>query len=191
MNPQCQSQVAFLDWEKASIPCTMFTTPYIMPGMVRGCFVIDSLLLSTLECLYSDCCWSVLNYYMNETYYALDTGVSWLNTHPLVYEPNSSRFAPNTSLNSIVNQMMIDRWSFSSSFAQYYETCAPTYCTYSDTAPTKDFVGILITLVSIISGLTVTLRIITPLFAKCAFYFLQPTIRRQRRGNHKLDASYS
>jgi hypothetical protein len=188
-DPQCQSPVVFYDWQTASIDGHYFTAPYVVPGMMKGCFVIDSLLLSTLECFYSSFCLSVLYYYIDEVRYNSleDTGISWFDAFPLVYEQTSCRFTPNTSLQIIVQGMMIEQWNVSTSFDRYYDTCTPTYCTYSDTAHTKNFIGILITLVSTISGLTVTLRIITPLLVKFVFYLLQPKVKKQQRGNYKSD----
>ena len=41
-----------------------FEAAYIVPGSTVGCFPVDSLLLNTLECLYSDSdCLSMLLYY--------------------------------------------------------------------------------------------------------------------------------
>jgi hypothetical protein len=176
-DPQCQSSI---------FPSVASDT---VPGIVAGCFVIDTLLLSTLECLYLEVCISVLYTYMDETVDQESTGIMWINAHLLIDEEESSPFAPDTSLEIIVKQMMIEQWNSSFYFDRYYDACAPTYCTYSDTAHSKNFVGILITLVSTISGLVVALRIITPQFIKLALYILQLKVkrrrrRRRRRGNY-------
>ena len=180
-NPDCQSPVIGPDWHTEQIECVASDT-YYMPGMVQGCYVIDSLFLSTLECLYSTCCLSVLYYYMNATYSTLNTDSSWFDARPLVYDPTSSRFAPNTSVDGIVRQMMIEEHSSSSSFEQYYETCAPTHCFYPVSKHKKNFAEISITSISTLSGLTVALRIIAPLLVKSSLHLLQPKIKRERRG---------
>ena len=183
-NPDCQSPVFFPAYDYSQINCLTSSYPYEIPGMVQGCYLIDSLLLSTLECLYSTCCLTVLHYYMSKKYSELDTGIPWFQPDLLVYEPTSSHFAPNTSFDSIVGQMMIEEPSLSPSFDHYYETCAPTHCSYSISKHKKNLAEILITLISTLSGLTVALRIITPLLVKSTLYLLQRKIKRERRGKY-------
>ena len=87
----------------------------------------------------------------------------------------------------MVEQMMIEQWKTSASFDLYFATCAPTQCTYSDTTHTKDSVGIVITLVSTVSGLTAALRLIVPLLVRFAFHLLQPRNRKKpesKRARH-------
>ena len=149
---------------------------------------MDSLLLSTLECLYSECCLSVLYYYMNQSLH-LDTSAEWFQAHPLMNEQTTSRSSPNTTVATIVKKMMIEAWNGSSSFDRYFETCSPAQCTYSDTKQKKNSVGIVITLISTISGLTAALRWITPLLVRLALRLLQPRIRSEREGISTLDAT--
>ncbi|CAF1152034.1 unnamed protein product [Adineta steineri] len=188
-NPQCQTQVLAPDWQTIVIGGHNLSGPYAMLGMVAGCFTIDSFLLSTLECFYSNFCLSILYYYMNNTiqHPDIDFGVSLIDVSPLVYEPLMSLFPPNTTLRSIVQQMMVEQWNPLFLFDNYYETCAPTYCTYTQTVRTKTFVGVVITFVSTISGLTVALRLITFQLIKFIFRMLQPKVKRQKQGNYKED----
>ncbi|CAF3744343.1 unnamed protein product [Adineta steineri] len=186
-NPQCQSQVLLPDWQTIVIGGHNLSGPYTMPGMIAGCFTIDSFLLSTLECFYSNFCLSILYYYMNETKYGSyqDYGISLIDVLPLVYESLMSLFPPNTSLKIIVQQMMVEQWNSLLSFDNYYETCSPTYCTYTQTVRTKTFVGVVITFVSTIGGLTVALRLITVQLIKFIFRIFQPKVQRQNQGNYK------
>ncbi|CAF1074494.1 unnamed protein product [Adineta steineri] len=186
-NPQCLSQVVLSEWQTTVINGQNLSGPYTMPGIITGCFTIDSLLLSTLECFYSNFCLSILYYYMNSTQYDLNTdfGVSLIDVPPLVYEPLMSSFLPNTSLQIIVQQMMVEQWNSSILFDKYYETCSPTYCAYTQTVRTKTFVRVLITFVSTIGGLTVALRLITFQLIKFIFRMLQPKVKRQKQGNYE------
>ncbi|CAF4180146.1 unnamed protein product, partial [Adineta steineri] len=186
-NPQCQSKVLLPDYPPVVIGGHNLSGSYMMPGMIAGCFTIDSLLLSTLECFYSNFCVSILYFYMNYTQYDFNTdfGVSLIDVHPLVYEPSMSSFPPNTSLKIIVQQMMVEQWNPLILFDHYYETCSPIYCTYGQTVRTKTFVGVTITFLFIIGGLTVALRLIIFQLIKFIFFILQSKVKRQNQGNYK------
>ncbi|CAF1332856.1 unnamed protein product [Adineta ricciae] len=178
LDTQCQYAVTFYDWQNFSM-----IEPYIVPGMTVGCFVFDSLKLSTLECFYSNFCLSLFYYYINQTMLKSDTGVEWFKAFPLVYDEKSTQFAPETSLEIIFNKMMMEQWSISLSFDQYYVQCAPIYCTYSRIESTRSFMTIITTFISLISGLTAALHFITPQLVKAIFFFflIQPRIEEQRQ----------
>jgi hypothetical protein len=173
-DPHCQSPVAPGIW----------FTPYIAPGMFEGCFVVDTLLRSTLECFYSDSCLSVYYYLINLTLNIIDTDIEWFNVHPLIYDEMSTRFALNTPLLVIVKEMMVEQWNPSLSFDRYYEDCAPKYCMYTQTVDTYSLIDVIIKLVSIIGGLTVALRLLTPGLVKIVIHMLKPKVKRQPKGNH-------
>lgn len=161
-----------------------------MPGMTQGCFTIDTFFLSTLECFYSNCCLSVLYFAIHQLYDPLNTNIPLVEVKPLLSDVRpSSRFPPNTSLESITEQMMIEEWNLSYSFGQYYNSCAPSSCTYSRTQHAKNFGQIVIMLISIISGLSSVLRSITPLVVKIIWKLFQPKVneQQQQQGNNKLN----
>ena len=182
-NPDCQSPVAFLELNSSRINCATFTASNIMPHMVKGCYLIDSLLLSTLECLYSECCLSALYYHANVSYTLINTDVLWFHAHPLTYDQTPTRFPPNMTVGMILKKMMIEEWKPSSSFDRYFEACGPTRCTYSDITDTKNFVGIVITLISTISGLTAALRLTTPTLVWLTFYLFEFKSKKKPEGN--------
>lgn len=93
---------------------------------------------------------------------------------PLVNDPSSSQFSPNTTLLVIVRQMFIEGWDVSFSFEQYYGKCSPSTCKYSTTARKKDFLSVLLTLVSMIGGLSVGLRTATPTLVNTILDFFKP-----------------
>jgi hypothetical protein len=145
--------------------------------------MIDSILLSTLECFYLDTCLSIYYHYIVSSRLTMqETG--WFMVRPLIYNEASDHFTPNTSLSVIVKRMMVEQWDSVYSFEQYYEACAPTYCTYTEATRINGFAEIIIKIVSTIGGLTVALRLITPHFINFIFYLLTPKVRKQRRGNH-------
>ena len=69
------------------------------------------------------------------------------------------------------------------SFRDYYQICAPSYCIYSEIKQAKTFIQLMVTLISLISGLIIVLKLITPVFVKIVLRLLQPKITKPERGN--------
>ncbi|UJR11884.1 hypothetical protein I4U23_016063 [Adineta vaga] len=93
-----------------------------IPGMFGGCYPINSVLQSALECFYNQTCMNILQ---------VGFGGS----------PNETRFPIlNSSLNSkdetienIVKRLMVDNWQVNVNYSAYFNACALTFCTYEYT----------------------------------------------------------
>lgn len=138
---------------------------YIVPGSISGCSNFDSLLFSQLLCFYStsDCFSILMSYIKNNYYYNLEDPIPpWFDPRPLVYNPTTSRYPPNTSVSDIVKQIMIETWNTSYSFKTFYDLCAPKSCFYSEEIRKNTIFSTIIILLSVLGGLTISLRLITP-----------------------------
>ncbi|UJR06811.1 hypothetical protein I4U23_011098 [Adineta vaga] len=191
IDTQCQRPLLIRNVDKLNILAQSSNNPlpsigrYMPPGIFKRCFTTESLLVSTLECFFSGFdCMPVILYNLNQ----LDssTKTPWINVHPLVYHKTSTRFISNASLSLILKEMMIEQWNSLFLFNNYYDACSPSYCTYSDTKYGKSFIEIIIALISMIGGLIVVLRLITPLLIKLIFRLLQPRVKNQQRERQKL-----
>ncbi|CAF3979496.1 unnamed protein product [Adineta steineri] len=159
---------------------------YVAPGLIDACYSIDFLFLSTLQCFYTDSdCMNQLFYYINTTYLASVINPN-VYAHPLIYNQTSTRFAPNTSVSSIVEEMMIEQWNTSLSFSNYYKACAPTYCTYTQIKHAETFSELLVTLISTVGGLVMALRLITFQLVKIVFSLFQKKTKKQQQVRRKL-----
>jgi hypothetical protein len=78
---------------------------------------------------------------------------------------------------------MVEQWNPSSLYVHYWQECAPTYCTYSETVHTLDFSGIMVTIISMVGGLIAVLRVITPRVINFLCNLFKPTVRMQQQGN--------
>lgn len=190
-NPNCQEKVSIYYNDRLSAATNDYNIAYIVPGSIDGCSSIDSLQLSTLECFYSgsDCFSNVIKF-IEQQYVENVFDSQWFSPRILIYDPALSRFPPNISIKTILQDMMIERWNISRSYNSFYESCAPIYCTYSQTIRTKTIFGVLLTLISMIGGLIVSLRIITPHIVKFLIFLLaimkrkrQQPEQQQQRGN--------
>ncbi|CAF1065488.1 unnamed protein product [Adineta steineri] len=179
-NPNCEDQVA-IDYSDYEYDTVYYGTAYIVSGSIAGCSPSDSFQLSTLQCFYSDSdCFSIVMNYIQKEYFANVLNPVWFDPSPLIYDPRLSRFPPNTSIDTIVKNIMVEQWNPSTSYNNFYESCAPNYCTYSQTVPTNSVAGVIIKLVSMIGGLIVSLHLITPLLIKFIIYLFSMINKRQQ-----------
>ncbi len=168
---------------------------YRVPGSFVGCHTThsrmlsttDSLMLSTLECYYSnsDCLSKVMNH-SKPIYLDNVEHPSWFDPRRLVYNSTLSGFPPKTLISTIVKNLMIEQWNSSLWYDRFYNSCAPSHCIYSERIRTKTLVDVMIALVSLIGGLILSQRLITPGLVKLFFYLFTKTNKReeeQQEGN--------
>ncbi|CAF4002362.1 unnamed protein product, partial [Adineta steineri] len=182
INPYCQKQSGLYNPVITSNNTSVSIMTYAIPGSIDGCYALDSFLFSTLECFYSNSdCLSILLNYMNTSYNVIDTEIPWFSPEPLKYDSLSNHFLPNTSLSDIIREMMIEQWNYQASFNLYYKTCAPNYCTYSYTARTYNYIGVITKIISTIGGLIIALRFITPHMVNFIYQFFQTKIKTSKQ----------
>lgn len=191
VDPNCQIQLGIYDYNEDtsgnSVTYDYYTLAYSIPGSVAGCFIMDSL-FSTLECFYSDSnCWrSLISRIMNMTLLDAHSEALLKNIEPLVYDPESTRFPRNSSILSIVKELMIEQWYSSMSYDSYYQACAPIYCTYSAVVNTETAGGVALRLVSTVGGLTVILRLISPQLVQITCRLFGSRVRNEEQGNLEI-----
>jgi hypothetical protein len=92
-------------------------------------------------------------------------------------------------MGDILKNIMIEKWNPSFSYKQFYEACAPSYCTYSQKIHTKTIFEVIIAMVSIIAGLTVSLRLITPYLVEF-IVSVTKTIKRRQEEEEQQQGNY-
>ena len=123
-------------------------------GLVTGCLPVDSILVSTLECFYSEICLDqLLSYFPTTVNFAA------------MAESNTSRFKSNSKVQTVVDALMVETWITNISYARYYAQCAPILCTYSINER-HDFVFVVIKLIRSLGGLTVIFGLIIPMIIR-------------------------
>jgi len=154
---------------------------YEIPGLVTACSTMKSLLLSTLQCFYSNAeCFSIVMNYIKKTHEFQVENSKWFDVRPLIYNSELSRFPPNTTIIDIVQDVTIEKWNVSFSYENFYETCAPTYCIYTESIRGMSPIEITVTFLSLISGLVILLRLITPYLVLFICRFLSKDNHRQQ-----------
>lgn len=132
------------------------TSNFTVPGFVHGCYSTESLLLSNLQCLYSNNskCLSDIIFFGTRGYSIPDN----MTVEPL----NSSlptRFLETDLISTIVYKLMVEDWSPNVSYQNYFDVCALQYCNYRQIQSAR-FIDIVTILISLYGGLSIILRLI-------------------------------
>jgi hypothetical protein len=122
-----------------------------VPGFFNGCFTIEALLVSDLHCFYNQTCIDELQSY----FLSPPRNITALDESLL------SRFLPNSTLESVVDELMVEQWNRSIMYDQYYNECQPTECTYTDKTK-NSIIYIVTTLFGLTGGLTTALKFLVP-----------------------------
>ncbi|UJR17971.1 hypothetical protein I4U23_004870 [Adineta vaga] len=128
-------------------------------GMLAGCYSLEALLQSTLHCLYDQQCIDP-----NHVFQAMNFSSSL---------SKSSRYDMNTTIESIVNQLMIEEYLRYISYVKYFEQCAPSSCDYSYMGK-DDFIEGFTFLIGLYGGLLIICRAIAVIIVK----LISPRISR-------------
>jgi hypothetical protein len=132
------------------------TSLFHLPHFYRGCYVVEALLQSTLECFYDKQCVDKLTSYFSPS--------SSMNV-TVLDASLPSMYSNDSTIEKLVDNLMIEQWNISSSFENYYNECQPIQCTYT-TKTNNDMIYIVTTLFGITGGLITVLKFIVPQLVK-------------------------
>ncbi|CAF0953880.1 unnamed protein product [Adineta steineri] len=129
---------------------------FYVPGFYIGCYVIEALLQSTLQCFYDQTCMDQLQLYLPS---ASPMNVTALNSSL------PSQYFENSTIENLLNKLMIEEWNSTQMYDRYYDECQPIECTY--TVKTRNSViYIITTMFGIIGGLITVLSCVVPQVVK-------------------------
>ena len=129
---------------------------FTIPGVYKGCFMIEAALKSTLECFYSPECVQQIQYYS-----ASNTSLVF----PVLNTTQPSRYWANSTMKTLLDELMIEEWNLTPTYESYYLQCQPSQCTY--TAVLKnEAIYIVTTLFGLIGGLVTILKVTVPITVK-------------------------
>lgn len=145
-----------------------------IPGLLLGCFIIDTFKLSSLECFYDAECISMVIQYRSYGFYGFLPLDPQSIPEPLALT-RFERFLPNTTLDTVMSNLFVEDWGIYINFSAYYQQCAPEYCSYT-TAERYSSLILLTVVISLISGISTFLRItILPITRIFWFVFKRST----------------
>ena len=120
----------------------------IVPGFVKGCTALESVLRSTLTCLYDQSCIELINVGNSTLIQPLDSSVP-------------SRFTSNSTVQDLVEYGFQEGWSLSIDYSHFLSECASHICDYSISRG-KTVMEIVTLLLGLYGGLTIILRFFVP-----------------------------
>ena len=133
---------------------------FLIPGFYDGCYVVEALLRSTLECFYDQACINTIQSYMSMS---PTLSITALNSSL------PSNYSVNSTINELLGKLMIEEWNPSILHNKYYEECRPAQCTYTYTTR-NDVICIITTLIGLVGGLVTVLKLFVALLVKLFAY---------------------
>ncbi|CAF0987420.1 unnamed protein product [Adineta steineri] len=142
---------------------------FTVPGVYVGCYIIEALLQSNLQCFYNETCINQIQSYFTKY---LSMNLTTLDTSLLV------RFHMNSTIEELVDGLMVEEWNSSTIYDGYYSECQPSKCSYS--YETKNSViYIITTLIGLVGGLIPVLKLAVPRAVRLVVFYIQRrTVKR-------------
>ncbi|CAF1413893.1 unnamed protein product [Adineta steineri] len=135
-----------------------FTQIFPLPGLYTGCYIIESLLQSSLECFYDQVCIGNILLYL---------GSSTLINVTALDISLSIQFLKNSTIADVLDQLMVEEWNSSSIYENYYSECQPSGCSYTVTSK-NSVIYIATTLIGLVGGLITVMKLMVPMLVKVA-----------------------
>ncbi|CAF1412710.1 unnamed protein product [Adineta ricciae] len=147
---------------------------FAIPGWNVGCSVVETVLRSTLECFYDQTC-------IDSLIYAAITDKPAIYYHmniSAMHYSNKSRFRKDSFIQSLIDELFVEKWNIKTYYSSFYNACDPIYCSY--TIQKDDYYMYSASRVlGLYGGLTVILRVIVPLLVKL-FYKMKNVCNRNQ-----------
>jgi hypothetical protein len=154
LDGQCNDVMSFFSYTDGTLYAP-YNLTFTLPDISVGCFVLPSVLQSSLGCFFNQTCLDMVQFEIE----------SERSINICILDANSTRFSPNSSIGTILDNLMVETWNERIEYDKYYEECAPEQCTYSYTSRNNPF-QIVTTLVGLLGGLSVVLKIIIPFIVR-------------------------
>jgi hypothetical protein len=144
-----------------------FTQTFPVPGFYLGCYIIEALFQSNLQCFYDQTCIDELQSYLGSS--------TSLNVTALDISL-SIQFFENSTIEDLLDQLMVEEWNSSGIYENYYSECQPSKCSYTLTTK-NNVIYIATTLIGLIGGLITVLKLIVPRLVKFTtrYIYKEPT----------------
>ncbi|CAF0766233.1 unnamed protein product [Adineta steineri] len=142
---------------------------FTVPSIYIGCYIIEALLQSNLQCFYNETCINKIQSYF--TYY-LSMNLTTLDASLLV------QFGMNSTIQELVDNLMVEEWNNATIYDGYYNECQPSKCSYSYQGK-NDVIYIITTVIGLVGGLITVLKLIVPQVVRLIAFCIQGcTVKR-------------
>jgi hypothetical protein len=127
---------------------------FYVAGIYAGCYMVDSLLISTTECFFDETCINLIKKYVVRT----------TELYEQLYVLNNSetsQYKTNETIETIVENLFIENWNEFYSYKNYYNQCNPSVCSYTS-QQRLNYIDILTKLIGIYGGLAIVIGFLVP-----------------------------
>ena len=124
---------------------------FTIPGLYIGCYLVKAISSSSLECFYNQSCLEQVGSFLR----------SPTPFNATILNSSLSKFAVDSTIDTLLSQAMIERWNQNMSWLNYYEKCKPGTCTYSF-ATKYNIWYIITTIIGLIGGFIKVMRVVIP-----------------------------
>ena len=132
---------------------------YRVQSFYQGCYALDSLLQSSLDCFYDQACFDSL---------VLQLGKNLTSNITILNQSEPSRFSIYMTVQQLFDKLMVEEWKWMPLYDSYFNACNPMECRY--TYQTRnDAAQIIATLFGLCGGLISVLQFIIPKFTILLF----------------------
>ena len=121
-------------------------------GMKTGCFVIEGLLQSNLNCFYDSNCLKQMNAHLDNILINLT----------VISVDRDSRFSSLSTVQELLQELFVEKWNLSVRYANYYAACQPNQCSFVIRAR-NDVISIFTRISGLVGGLITGLTFVVPL----------------------------
>ena len=126
-----------------------------VPGFRSGCYVLESLLVSSFQCFYEAACVNQLSQRI----------LSSSSNHPLLSLP--SKFNRTDTFEIVLGELLIENWTTSVDCSPYFHACSARTCSYSFVGH-ESLLRIVTLLLGFLGGLATVLRMAIPFLVRLA-----------------------
>ena len=124
--------------------------------MLVGCFPLNVLLQSTLKCLFNATCLELLQS-------SLPYNLARIAI-PLQQNADS-QFSVDTTIQKIIELLMVEKWESQSNYSAFYQQCKPTKCSHSIYSRAHSTL-IVAMIISLFGGLSVALKMVSGILVR-------------------------
>jgi hypothetical protein len=162
--------------------CTAGTSVWSVPGMIKSCSTLESIIGSDFRCFFNQTCINILLAMFN---------VDMPDRLPLpadtrgILAMNStipSSFPVNATLKELMMGFMIEEWKLQTDFSIYYSLCSPIQCAYK-VSGRLDYLYVATTVIALFGGLVVVLRLLVPFGVKFTHWIVSQWYRSRPNDN--------
>ena len=125
-----------------------------IPGIAYGCFSIESVIHSTMECWYD---WQCMQTFTS----LVSKRLSIPFVPPRILNISMTRFNATATFNQILSELMVEEWTTHVNFSSFFIQCSPRSCSYRRTMR-DGLVTVIKNIVGIYGGLKRVLHILAP-----------------------------